>query len=64
MIGGLGGALAEAAADARVPAPRLRIGVPDSYAEVAGDQAYLRSLCGLTSEGIERRVADALGRDA
>ena len=62
MIGGLGGALAEAAADARVPAPRLRIGVPDSYAEVAGDQAYLRSLCGLTPEGIERRVADALGR--
>ncbi len=63
-IGGLGSALAEAAADACVPAPRLRIGVPDSYAEVAGDQGYLRSLVGLTAEGIERRVADALGLGA
>ena len=63
-IGGLGGALAEAAADAGVPAPRLRIGVPDAYAEVAGDQAYLRSLCGLTPDGIAARVADALGRGA
>jgi transketolase len=63
-IGGLGSALAEAAADAGVPAPRLRIGVADSYAEVAGDQTYLRSLAGLTADGIEARVADALGRDA
>lgn len=63
-IGGLGGAIAEAAADAGVPSPRLRIGVPDAYAEVAGDQGYLRSLVGLTAEGIERRVADALGRGA
>lgn len=64
LIGGLGAALAEAAADAGAPAPRLRIGVPDSYAEVAGDQAYLRSLCGLTPEGIAERVAVALGRGA
>lgn len=63
-IGGLGAALAEAAADASVPAPRLRIGVPDTYAEVAGDQAYLRSLFGLTAEGVEARVFAALGRGA
>ncbi len=63
-IGGLGSALAEAAADAGVPAPRLRLGVADAYAEVAGDQAYLRSLSGLTAEGIETRVVAALGRGA
>lgn len=64
VIGGLGAALAEAAADACVPAPRLRIGVPDTYAEVAGDQGYLRSLVGLTAEGIEARVIGALDRGA
>ena len=63
-IGGLGSALAEAAADAGVRAPRLRLGVADAYAEVAGDQAYLRSLSGLTAEGIETRVVAALGRGA
>lgn len=64
IIGGLGAALAEAAADAGVPAPRLRIGVPDTYAEVAGDQTYLRSLFGLTAEGCEARVIAALGQGA
>lgn len=62
-IGGLGSALAEAAADAGAPAPRLRIGVPDAFAEVAGDQTYLRSLTGLTAERIEGRVSAVLGRD-
>lgn len=64
VIGGLGAALTEAAADALAPAPRLRIGVPDAYAEVAGDQAYLRSLVGLTPEGIASRVADVFARTA
>lgn len=64
VIGGLGGALAEAAADAGVPAPRLRLGVPDAYAEVTGDQAYLRSIFGLTAEGIEGRVLSVFGRGA
>ncbi len=64
VIGGLGGALAEAAADAGAPAPRLRIGVPDRYAEVGGDQAYLRSLMGLTPEGIAERVASVFERAA
>lgn len=63
-IGGLGGALAEAGTDAGAPVPRLRMGVPDSYSEVAGDQAYLRALYGLTPEGIESRVVRALGAPA
>lgn len=63
-IGGLGAALAEAASDAGTSAPLLRIGVPDTFAEVAGDQMYLRSLFGLTAEDIEARVAAALGRGA
>jgi transketolase len=57
IIGGLGGALAEAAADAAAPAPMLRIGVPDRFAEVAGDQAYLRAQVGLTPDDIAERVA-------
>lgn len=63
LIGGLGAALAEAAVDRGAPGPRLRIGVPDTYTEVAGDQPYLRSLWGLERDAIADRVSEALATD-
>jgi transketolase len=60
-LGGLGGAVAEVLLEGD-PRPAIfrRVGLPDAFAAVAGDQEYLRSLGGLDEEGIVRQVAAAL----
>ncbi len=67
VIGGLGSAVAEAIEDARVDgahglAPVLRIGIPDRFPDVVGDQRYLRQRFSMDAEGVTRRIREALGR--
>ena len=57
LHGGLGGAVAEVCVDAgQVPSKFKRIGLPDRYATVVGDQSYLRKLAGLDRDAISRSV--------
>lgn len=62
VVGGLGSAVAEACLDGRV-APRsfVRIGIPDRYPDVVGDQAYLRARMGLDRHAVAARLKKALG---
>jgi len=61
LIGGLGSAVAEAVADDQLPVRLLRFGIPDCYAPVAGSQAYLRNIFGLSVEQLSRRIQEELG---
>jgi transketolase len=56
VVGGLGSAVAEVLAETRGAPPLLRIALPAHYTSVVGDQQYLRSVYGLDSEAIARRV--------
>ncbi len=49
VIGGLGGAVAELLIESEIR-PRIfrRIGLPDRFASVVGDQSFLRDVYGLT----------------
>ena len=60
VIGGLGGAVAEALADTH-PAPLERVGVPDRYGETGAVPALLEEY-GLTPEAIAAAVRRAIGR--
>ena len=56
-LGGLGGAVAEVCLDAGLPPRRfLRIGLPDRYTSLVGDQDYLRKANGLDRESIVKAV--------
>ncbi|WP_315792646.1 MULTISPECIES: transketolase family protein [unclassified Bradyrhizobium] len=61
VIGGLGGAVAEACLEAGSP-PRLflRIGIADKFSGVVGDQNYLRRLHGLDAESVKETVVKLL----
>jgi transketolase len=61
LQGGLGGAVAEACLDAGC-APRrfLRIGLPDRYTTIVGDQDYLRAHHGLDRDSIANAVVRLL----
>lgn len=60
VIGGLGGAIAEACMSVgAAPARFLRIGLDDIYPTVVGDQRYLRKVYELDAEAIARK-AEAL----
>lgn len=57
VIGGLGGAIAEACMSAGAAPKRfLRIGLDDIYPTVVGDQRYLRRVYELDAEAIARRT--------
>ncbi|MFO1126677.1 MAG: transketolase C-terminal domain-containing protein [Methylocystis sp.] len=59
VLGGLGGAVIEAVASAPSRCAVHRIGIPDRFAHVSGSQAYYREQCGLTPEGVVRRVLES-----
>ncbi len=62
IIGGLGGAIAEACMSAGVAPKRfLRIGLDDIYPTVVGDQRYLRKVYELDAPAIARRTRELLG---
>ena len=62
IIGGLGGAVAEACLEAGAnPGFFKRLGLNDTYPTVVGDQEYLRKEYGLDSTASEKTFRDALG---
>jgi transketolase len=62
ILGGLGGAIAEAclAGGARVER-FVRLGVPDRYPDIVGDQTYLRAHFGLDGAGVAAALRQAFG---
>ncbi|MER5766351.1 transketolase family protein [Streptomyces sp. NPDC001985] len=61
--GGLGGAVAEALAEA-APTRVLRLGVPDRFVDAVGSQEHLVTHYDLTAERVVRTVRTALGTAA
>jgi transketolase len=59
--GGLGGAVAEALAEA-APTRVLRLGMPDQFVDTVGNQEHLVGHYDLTAERVVRTVRTALGR--
>ena len=63
VIGGLGAAVAEWAVDAGVDARKLlRIGTPDKFFKLSGEQEFARERLGLTGSQIAERIASAMKR--
>jgi transketolase len=61
VIGGLGGAVAEACLSAgAVPGFFIRMGLADEFPSVVGDQAYLRTAYGMDASAIEAQLLLAL----
>ena len=61
IIGGLGGAVAEACLSQGVGVKRLvRLGLKDAYPDVVGDQAYLRAHLGLDRHGVAAALKQVL----
>ncbi|MGJ0504537.1 MAG: transketolase family protein [Methylocystis sp.] len=59
VLGGLGGAVSEVVANAPNRCVVHRIGIPDLFAHVSGSQAFYREQCGLTPDGVVKRVLEA-----
>ncbi|QET02449.1 1-deoxy-D-xylulose-5-phosphate synthase [Cupriavidus pauculus] len=64
-MGGAGGAVLEALAEAGIEIPVLVLGLPDKFID-HGDPAFLLSQCGLDAAGIERSVRErfAIGQSS
>jgi transketolase len=61
VLGGLGGAVAEACMDLdRRPRRFRRLGLQDRYMSTVGEQSYLRRLCGLDRDSILQAVLGLL----
>jgi transketolase len=61
VLGGFGSAVAEWLIDSRTqPKPFIRIGTPDKFYKLAGEQEYAREQLGLTGGQIAERIAAAL----
>lgn len=60
--GGFGSAVAEWLIDSRTPPkPFIRVGTPDKFYKLAGEQEYAREQLGLTGHQIADRIAAELG---
>lgn len=60
--GGLGGAVAEAMAEAGLSSRLLRRGIGRQFMSMVGSQSYLRQQCGLDAKSLVRDVCEQLGR--
>ena len=60
LIGGLGSAVAEVLAESGKPVPFRRLAIPDRFFKEVGSQEYLRSLVGLSVDGIVETVMSGL----
>jgi transketolase len=61
VTGGLGSAVAETCAEARLSLSSFRrLGVPDSFPDVVGDQAYLRAHYGLDAKSVAQAIRQAI----
>lgn len=56
VVGGFGSAVSEALTDYNCKAKLIRIGVPDCYCSIVGEQSYLRSQYGLDGRGIVEQI--------
>jgi transketolase len=62
VLGGLGGAVAEACLENGVVPKRFaRIGLRDEYSQIVGDQAFLRSRYGMNAVAIKATARRLLG---
>ncbi len=62
VLGGLGGAVAEVCLESRDRPRRFRrLGIPDRYTSIVGDQGYLRRTVGLDRHSISQAIIDLLG---
>lgn len=59
-FGGFGSAVAEVMAEHPGRARLLRIGIPDAYCEIAGDQKFLRRKYGMDGESIAAKILERL----
>ncbi len=59
--GGLGGAVAEAMAEAGLSSRLLRRGIGRQFMSTVGSQSFLRQQCGLDAESLVRDVCEQLG---
>ena len=62
VIGGLGGAVAEALADSGTATPLKRLGLQDVFACMVGEQRDLKHRFGITAEAIVQEVLKWMGR--
>jgi len=60
IVGGFGSAVAEVMAEHPGKARLLRMGIPDRWCRIVGDQKYLRQQCGLTGQQMAQRILEAL----
>ena len=60
LSGGFGSAIAEVLVENPVHASLLRLGLPDTYCAIVGNQKYLRAQFGLDAAGIAARILEAL----
>jgi transketolase len=60
LIGGLGSAVAEVLAESGRPVRFLRLAIPDRFFKEVGSQEYLRSLVGLSVDGIVEAALNSL----
>jgi transketolase len=58
--GGLGGAIAEALAET-TPRPLVRVGIPDTFAGLAGDHEYLLDHYGVSAEAVAAQIRKTFG---
>lgn len=62
ILGGLGGSVAEICLEAPVrPQKFLRMGIPDTYTSIVGDQKYLMDLYGLNAASLAAKAKTLLG---
>jgi transketolase len=63
VIGGLGGAIAEACLEGGVALKVFRrMGLADLFPEIVGDQAYLRRHLGIDAQAVSAALRDMLAR--
>jgi transketolase len=60
IIGGLGSAVAETIAENKLPVIFKRIGVPDHFTKVIGNQEYMREANGLSVEKIVETILKSM----
>lgn len=62
IIGGFGGAVAECLSEMKeAHSPLLRIGLPDTYTSVVGNQDYLRDYYGISAVKAAEKIESVLG---
>jgi len=63
MVGGLGGAIAEACMDNAIHVDHfIRLGMPDIYSSIVGSQKFLRSYYGISQDVVMNKILKIFGK--